>query len=469
MEQEFKDDLIIASGKNIDIKEIWSNALRLLQTSKKISQVAYEVWILTLEPVDIKGNCFVLSAQSISHKKRIASAEIKKEIVSALNQTHSAITAVDFCVKDEIKEEEKPEEQEQQKETTNDPVSSAFDPKYTFDTFVVGNSNQFVTAAAKAVAENPAGKYNPLFIYGGVGLGKTHLLHAIGNHITETKPNLKVVYVTCERFVNELINSIYDSKRNASTSFTGSFREKYRKADVLIIDDIQGIIGKNAVQTEFFHTFNDLNDAGKQIVISSDRPPKELSPLEERLRSRFEWGLMADIGVPDVETKIAILMKKAQLEHYNVSRDVIEYIASAPTTNVREIEGMLTRAVFYSGLINESIVTLENTREALKNIVVEDEGKLDAGRIIDSVCKFYNIKKEELLARKRTKEIAQARQVAMYLIFDMLDMPLAAVGNIFGKDHATVIYAKTKVTEDMAKDKKFATEINDIRQMAKGK
>lgn len=469
MEQEFRDDLIIASGKNIDINEIWSNALRILQTSKKISQVAYEVWIETLEPVDVKGNCFILSAQSISHQKRMASAETRKEIVSALNQTHSAITAVEFRVRDEAKQDEKEEPQEQEKETSSDPVSSAFDPKYTFDTFVVGSSNQFVTAAAKAVAENPAGKYNPLFIYGGVGLGKTHLLHAIGNHITETKPNLKVVYVTCERFVNELINSIYDSKRNASTSFTGSFREKYRKADVLIIDDIQGIIGKNAVQTEFFHTFNDLNDAGKQIIISSDRPPKELSPLEERLRSRFEWGLMADIGVPDVETKIAILMKKAQLEHYNVSRDVIEYIAGAPTTNVREIEGMLTRAVFYSGLLGENMVTLDNAREALKSIVVEDESKLDAGRIIDSVCKFYNIKKEELLARKRTKEVAIARQVAMYLIFDMLDMPLAAVGNIFGKDHATVIYAKTKVTEDMAKNKKFATEVNDIRQMAKGK
>ena len=237
----------------------------------------------------------------------------------------------------------------------------------------------------------------------------------------------------------------------------------------MIIDDIQFIIGKNAVQTEFFHTFNDLNEAGKQIIISSDRPPKELNPLEERLRSRFEWGLMADIGIPDIETKIAILMKKAQLEHYNVSRDVIEYIAGVPSSNVREIEGMLARAVFYSGLLGEGIVTLENAREALKNIVVEDESKLDAGRIVDAVCKFYNIKKEELLARKRTKEIAQARQVAMYLISEMLDMPHEAVGRIFGKDHSTVTYAKAKVNEDMNANKKFATEINDIRQMVKGK
>lgn len=469
MEQEFTDDLIIASGKNVDINEIWKKALEILQTSKKISQVAYEVWIVTLEPVDIKGNTFVLSAPSISHKKRIATAEIKQEITSALNQTHSSITAVDFVVKNGKEEYETEQPLEISKESSSETVSSSFDPKYTFDTFVVGSSNQFVTAAAKAVAENPAGKYNPLFIYGGVGLGKTHLLHAIGNYITETKPELKVVYVTCEKFVNELINSIYDSKKSASTSFTGSFREKYRKADVLIVDDIQGIIGKNAVQTEFFHTFNDLNDAGKQIIISSDRPPKELTALEERLRSRFEWGLMADIGVPDLETKIAILIKKAQLEHYNVSRDVIEYIAGVPSTNIREIEGMLNRAVFYSGLIGAGIVTLDNAREALKNIVVEDESKLDAGRIVDAVCRYYNIKKEELLARKRTKEIASARQVAMFLISDMLDMPLAAVGNIFGKDHATVIYAKTRVAEDMAKDKKFATEINDIRQMAKGK
>ena len=269
--------------------------------------------------------------------------------------------------------------------------------------------------------------------------------------------------------MNDLIESIYGSKKNASTSLTSAFRSKYRKADVLIVDDIQFITNKNAVQTEFFHTFNDLNEAGKQIILSSDQPPKDLNPLEERLRSRFEWGLIADIGIPDIETKIAILIKKAQMEHYNVSRDVIEYIAGVQSTNIRELEGMLARAVFYSGLLGESIVTLENAREALKNIVVEGQGEIDAGKIVDAVCKFYNVKKEELLARKRTKEVAGARQVAMYLISDMLDMPLASVGNIFGKDHATVIYAKTRVSEDMAKDKKFATQINDIRQMVKGK
>ena len=468
MEQEFQDGLIISSGQNIDITEIWQKALNVISSSKNISSVVFDVWIETLEPVEIKGNTFVLATPSISSKKRLMSSEIKKAIVSALNQVHSAVTAVEYVV-GSAEEQLKEEEPQKEEGFTEELVCSSFNPKYTFDSFVIGSSNQFVAAAAKAVADNPAGKHNPLFIYGGVGLGKTHLLHAIGNHINETRPELNVVYVTCDKFVNDLIESIYGSKKNASTSLTSAFRSKYRKADVLIVDDIQFITNKNAVQTEFFHTFNDLNEAGKQIILSSDQPPKDLNPLEERLRSRFEWGLIADIGIPDIETKIAILIKKAQMEHYNVSRDVIEYIAGVQSTNIRELEGMLARAVFYSGLLGESIVTLENAREALKNIVVEGQGEIDAGKIVDAVCKFYNVKKEELLARKRTKEVAGARQVAMYLISDMLDMPLASVGNIFGKDHATVIYAKTRVSEDMAKDKKFATQINDIRQMVKGK
>lgn len=468
MEQEFKDDLIIASGSNVDKRLVWDNALRYLSTNNKISQITYDVWIKNLEPIDIKNYTFVLAAPSNSHKNRILTSNLKKEITAAVNQAHSAISAIEIVVgstEAELQDVTPAIEESKEEEI----VSSSFNPKYTFDTFVVGSSNQFVAAAAKAVAENPAGKYNPLFIYGGVGLGKTHLLHAIGNYITENQPKLNVVYVTCEKFVNDLIQSIYDSKKNASADFTAGFRSKYRKADVLIVDDIQFITKKNAVQTEFFHTFNDLNEAGKQIIISSDQPPKDLNPLEERLRSRFEWGLIADIGIPDIETKIAILSKKAQLEHYNVSRDVIEYIASVHSTNIRELEGMLARAVFYSGLKNESIVTLDITREALQSIVIEGESELDAGKIIDAVCKFYNLKKEELLGRKRTKEIAMARQVAMFLISDMLDMPLEATGNIFGKNHATVIYAKSRVNEDMAKNKKFATEISDIRQMIKGK
>jgi len=456
-----EEDFIISSSQNININEIWDKAMDLI--SNKLTAVSFDVWIKTIEPVELKGNCLVLATPSTSSKK-VLKNNYKTIITGCLNETHSAITSVEFVIgsaESELKEPEVEEDTTQPEETT----SYNFNPKYTFDSFVVGSSNQFVAAAAKAVAQNPGGKYNPLFIYGGVGLGKTHLLHAIGNYITETKPELNVVYVTCDKFTNDLIESIRDSKKNSTTDF----RAKYRKADVLIVDDIQFIINKTAVQTEFFHTFNELNESGKQIVISSDKPPKEINPLEERLRSRFEWGLLADIGIPDIETKIAILGKKAQMEHYNISKDVIEYIAGAQSTNIRELEGMLARAVFYSGLIGESIVTLDTAREALKNIAMQDESEIDAGHILDGVCKFYNIKKEELLARKRTKEIALARQVAMYLISDMLSMPLEAIGNIFGKDHSTVIYAKNKISEDMQKNKKFATEVNDIKQMVKGK
>lgn len=461
-----EEDYIVASTQNMNINEIWQEAMELI--SRDMTAVGFDVWIKTIEPIDVKGNNMVLATPSLS-SKGVLTNNYKKIIINGLNKVHSAITGVEFVVGnaktevEEVQEEiQEPEVQQQQQQELS---SSTFNPKYTFDSFVVGSSNQFVEAAAKAVAQNPGGKYNPLFIYGGVGLGKTHLLHAIGNYLIEHKPELNVVYVTCDKFTNDLIESIRDSKKNSTTDF----RSKYRKADVLIVDDIQFIINKTAVQTEFFHTFNDLNEAGKQIIISSDKPPKEINPLEERLRSRFEWGLLADIGIPDTETKIAILSKKAQIEHYNVSRDVIEYIAGAHSTNIRELEGMLARAVFYSGLLGENVVTLDTTREALKNLATQNDAEIDAGHILDSICKFYNIKKEELLARKRTKEIAQARQVAMFLISEMLSMPLAAVGNIFGKDHATVIYAKNKISEDMQKNKKFATEISDIKQMVKGK
>ncbi len=458
-EAHMEEDFIVSNNSTIDIGKIWEAALQKI--ANEVTAISFDVWIKTIVPSEIKGNTLVLATPSLSSKK-VLNNNYKTIITSCLNQVHSAITSVEFVIEDaSIKEEEEKEEAPSEDEL----VRSTFNPKYTFDNFVVGSSNQFVAAAAKAVSQNPGEKYNPLFIYGGVGLGKTHLLHAIGNSINETKPELNVVYVTCERFTNDLIESIRDSKKTS----TSSFRAKYRKADVLIIDDIQFIANKQSVQEEFFNTFNELNENHKQIVISSDRPPKEINPLEERIRSRLEWGLLADIGIPDIETKIAILQKKSQIEHYNVSKDVIEYIAGAQSTNIRELEGMLARAVFYSGLLGESIVSIETAREALKDIAMRNDAELDASVILDSVCKFYNIKKEELLARKRTKEVALARQVAMYLITDLLSIPLAAVGDIFGKDHATVIYAKSKVQEDMHKNKKFATEVNDIRAMIKGK
>lgn len=457
------------SSTNIDFEYLWQNIQE--EIAKNTSTLSYDVWIKSLEFVDIKENTIVLATQTKSTKDLLMK-KYKNIILSACNKVYSAITKLEIIVKDE---------QEEDKETSNDEPKGRvyvgenvqkneyepnegfrFNPKYTFENFIVGGSNQFACAAAKAVAEAPSTKINPLFIYGGSGLGKTHLLHAIGNYLLETKPKLKVIYVTTDKFTNDFISAI-------QTNTTAKFREVYSSADVLIIDDIQAIIKKPAVQEQFFNLFNELYQNGKQIVITSDKQPKELNPLEERLRSRFEWGLIADIGVPDIETRIAILIKKAQIERYNVSREVIEYIAEVATTNIREMEGFLSRTVFYSSLLKEDVVTIDSAREALKNIAKQDDETVDATRIIETVCKFYNIKKEDMLARKRTKNIAEARQIAMYLITEMINIPLEAVGNIFGKDHSTVIYAKNKVLEDMAKSKKLEVQINDIRQMIEGK
>jgi len=468
---EKNDELIMPLAKERDVKSIWEEAK--LSISKDMSALSFDVWIQSLEPVEIVDNLFVLLASSASGKNVIIKNEkYYNSIVSSIKAIIPAVDGIEIMVKsDEEKAEPsivdraitEPKKQVQAEPTKRATSSSSFNPKYTFDNYVIGGNNQFVAAAAKAVAENPGGSYNPLFIYGGVGLGKTHLLHAIGNHVIHNHPELNVVYVTIEKFTNDLIASI----QNGTSIAKSEFRTKYRSADVLIVDDIQFIINKNSVQEEFFNMFNELNQNGKQIVISSDKPPKEINPLEERLRSRFEWGLIADIGVPDIETRIAILNKKANLERYNVDPEVIMYIAEAVKTNIREMEGLLNRAVFYAGLLSKSQVTMETAREALKNYLVTTEETINADAVIDVVCKYYNIKKEDLLARNRKKDIAEGRRIAMYLITEFINMPLVSIGAIFDKDHATVIYAKNKVAEDMKSNQKLAVQINDLKQMIK--
>lgn len=460
------------STTNIDMDEIWASILD--EIAKVVSILSFDVWIRTLELVDIKENVLVLSTPTKSSKNTLQKT-YKKKIIGAANIVYNAITDVEFIVKSEMVEElddndEKPSKTKERVyvDENNKGTLKAnentfhFNPKYTFDSFIVGGSNQFAAAAAKAVAEEPSTKINPLFIYGGSGLGKTHLLHAIGNHLHENNPKLNVIYVTTDKFITDFTNSLQKHT-------TDKFRETYSKADVFIIDDIQAIIKKEQTQEQFFNIFNDLYQNGKQIVITSDKQPKELNPLEDRLRSRFEWGMLADIGVPDVETRIAILNKKAQMERYNVSKEVIEYIADVATSNIREMEGFLSRTVFYSSLLKEDVVTIDSAREALKNIAKQDEETIDATKIIEIVCKFYGVKKEDLLARKRTKNIAEARQIAMYLATEYLNIPLEAVGDIFGKNHATVIYAKNKVAEDIKQYKKLEVQINDLRQMIEGK
>ena len=339
---------------------------------------------------------------------------------------------------------------------TEESVNSSLNPKYTFETFVIGNSNRLAHAASVAVAESPAKAYNPLFIYGGVGLGKTHLMHAIGHYILKQNITPKVVYISSETFTNELINSIRDDRNN-------EFRSKYRNVDVLLIDDIQFIAGKESTQEEFFHTFNSLYEANKQIIISSDRPPKEIRTLEERLRSRFEQGLIADIQPPDLETRIAILKKKAKSENLSISDNVMLLIAKKIHSNIRELEGALIRVVAYSSLTNGEI-NEDLANEALKDILSNSKPKLITPSVIkDAVGQYYNMKIENFNAKKRNKSIVLPRQIAMFLCRELTDLSLPKIGEEFDRDHTTIIHAYEKISTDMKTDAQLKSVIEELK------
>lgn len=343
--------------------------------------------------------------------------------------------------------------------TTNSVIledSFSLNPKYVFETFVTGNSNRFAHAAALAIAEAPAKVYNPFFMYGGVGLGKTHLMHAIGHRILEKNPNLRVLYISSEKFTNELINSIRDGNPE-------SFRQKYRNIDVLLVDDIQFLSKKEHTQEEFFHTFNTLHNANKQIIISSDRPPREIQTLEDRLRSRFEWGLITDIQAPDLETRIAILRKKALLENLTVPNDVMLFIASRIDNNIRELEGALIRVMAYASLTNQ-VVTNELVSEALKDVFPHGKTKeITLELIQEIVSSYFKIKMEDLLAKKRTRNLAFPRQIAMYLSRELTDTSLPRIGELFGgRDHTTVIHAHDKIARERNEDNKLNNTIKEL-------
>ena len=343
--------------------------------------------------------------------------------------------------------------------TTNSVIledSFSLNPKYVFETFVTGNSNRFAHAAALAVAEAPAKVYNPFFMYGGVGLGKTHLMHAIGHRILEKNPNLRVLYISSEKFTNELINSIRDGNPE-------SFRQKYRNIDVLLVDDIQFLSKKEHTQEEFFHTFNTLHNANKQIIISSDRPPREIQTLEDRLRSRFESGLITDIQAPDLETRIAILRKKALLENLTVPNDVMLFIASRIDNNIRELEGALIRVMAYASLTNQ-VVTNELVSEALKDVFPHGKTKeITLELIQEIVSSYFKIKMEDLLAKKRTRNLAFPRQIAMYLSRELTDTSLPRIGELFGgRDHTTVIHAHDKIARERNEDNKLNNTIKEL-------
>ena len=439
-------------------QEVWAKALEKLQ--KTVSTVSYDLWIKSLEPIDVKDNIFYLSTTSETAKSRLMALH-KGDIFVAL--TESCDDIKDFVVLD-------PDEREEynknkliaiQNENQKFPGVNSFNPKYTFDSFIVGNSNKYVYAACRGVAENPFTRINPLFIYGGVGLGKTHLLHAIGNYINQHQPDKKVMYCTCENFTNDYVKSL-----QGNFSAKNSFKEKYRNLDVLIIDDIQFISKAESTQEEFFHTFNDLYQNGKQIIIASDRPPRDIATLEDRLRSRLSMGLIQDVQSPDYETRLAILMKKAQEENFVVADEVQEYLAENFDTNIREIEGILSKVWFYASLTCKKVATMEDVQEALKDHDFSDKQNLTADRIIDCVCKYFSVKREDLLGKKKNKEIVEPRQICMYTICDLLDMPLLSIGQLFDRDHTTVIHARDKITSLIEENQRIKIAVSDIRAMA---
>lgn len=437
------------------LKEIWEKTINIIKG--ELTEVSFNTWIKSITPISIEDYSIKLGVPN-DFTRGILNSRYKDLIENALKMITSQKYNVNFIIASEENTEftQKKINGGLKASNNGDEMNSTLNQKYTFDSFVIGNSNRFAHAASLAVAEAPAKAYNPLFIYGGVGLGKTHLMHAIGHYIQQNNPKSRVVYVSSEKFTNELINSIKDDKNV-------EFRNKYRNIDVLLIDDVQFIAGKESTQEEFFHTFNDLYEADKQIILSSDRPPKEIPTLEDRLRSRFEWGLIADIQPPDFETRMAILKKKADVENLNIPNEVMVYIATKIKSNIRELEGALIRLVAFSSLTNKEI-SVELASEALKDIISKKQSKqVTVDLIQEVVANYYNIRIEDFKSARRTRNVAFPRQIAMYLARKLTDMSLPKIGEEFGgRDHTTVIHAYEKISENLKVNDALQNAMNDI-------
>lgn len=456
-----------------EIHDLWQKSLELIKA--KISKPSFETWMRQTEAIELQGNTLIIGVPSDFAREWLAnryftiirdavrsasgmkldievietkgSAPTLAEATQALVNENAHLVSGDSTFSDEEDEID-----------AEGFVQPQLNPKYTFDTFVIGSGNRFAHAASLAVAEAPAKAYNPLFIYGGVGLGKTHLMHAIGHHVLTHNPNSRVVYLSSEKFTNEFINAIRDNRAE-------SFRNKYRSVDILLIDDIQFLAGKEQTQEEFFHTFNSLHEENKQIIISSDRPPKEIPTLEDRLRSRFEWGLITDVQPPDLETRIAILRKKAFAEQLDVPSNVLAFIADRVDTNIRELEGALIRVVAFSALMNQPIST-ELAAEALKDIMPDTRPRtITISDIQHAVSTYYRLRIEDLKSKKRTKAVALPRQIAMYLSREMTDYSLPKIGEDFGgRDHSTVIHAHEKIHRNLHSDPHLKQAVEEIKK-----
>jgi chromosomal replication initiator protein len=447
----------------MSVEELWQQALTRIQAQLG-STPAYKTMFETSRLVSRDGASAQIEVPNRFMLDQMRKNQYDALIASVLSDIEGAPFTVDFVVPAASGETRPPNPSAAPPAPAAPtgpagPVLGILNPKYTFSTFVIGSHSHFAHAAAKAVADSPAKAYNPLFIYGGVGLGKTHLMHAVAHHILAHNPSAKVAYLSSEKFTNELINAIRDDK-------TMDFKNRYRTIDLLLVDDIQFLAGKEATQEEFFHTFNALHEAGKQIVISSDRPPKEIAALQDRLRSRFEWGLITDIQTPDLETRIAILKKKAEVDGYYANDEVLHYIAAAYPNNVRELEGAFIRVMAYAGMSNVP-VTVTLAQQVLGEIAPAKQ--VTATEIIDLVAAHFRLETADLVGNRRTKDIAHARQVAMYLSRELTGLSLNIIGSKFGgRDHTTVMYGVEKIREDLGKNTQLAGDIQKLVSKIKG-
>ena len=450
------------------VEQNWDQVLNKMKLEYCSSNISYTTWIAPLTVYEVKDNTVYILV-----KLKASLEHIQDKYLLPFKVCIAEVTGTEYEVEfvtDSPKVIKEKKESSVQKTRVNAIYEKAnLNPKYTFDTFVVGSNNNFAHAASLAVAESPGEIYNPLFLYGGVGLGKTHLMHSIAHFILDKNPKKKVLYVTSETFTNELIEALKNGKTAGNESAMSKFRDKYRNNDVLLIDDIQFIIGKESTQEEFFHTFNHLHTSGKQIIISSDKPPKDIETLEARLRTRFEWGLIADISSPNYETRMAILQKKIELDHlekYNIPNDVLEYIATNVKTNIRELEGSLNKLIALYKLNNTGSIDIALAAEALKDIISSDNRReVTPELILDIVSEHFGVSIPDLKGNKRNAEIVFPRQIAMYLIRNMTETSLKAVGVILGgKDHSTIKHGIEKIENELQADETLSNTINIIKK-----
>ncbi len=444
-----------------ELEKKWEEILLRVKEEHELTDVSFNTWLAPLTVFAVKDHCVYILVNS----EQMGLSYVSKKYYLPLKVAITEVTGIEYDLQFIL-----PDQAEQMSSSAvkppRRPISEVaeqanLNPYYRFDTFVVGNNNRFAHSASLAVAESPGDVYNPLFIYGGVGLGKTHLLHSIAHFILEHHPDFKVLYVTSETFTNEVIEAI----RNGNNSAMTQFRNKYRNIDALLIDDVQFIIGKESTQEEFFHTFNELHLAKKQIIITSDRPPKEMETLEERIRSRFEWGLLADIGSPDYETRMAILRKKQEQEGVSLNDDVLNYIAINIKSNVRELEGALNKLTAYAHLEHTEI-TLDIAIQELQNIISPDTPhEVTPQLIIEVVAEHFGITVDQMMSKSRSTDISNPRQIAMYLCKNMTDHPLDSIGQLLGgRDHSTIIHGIKKVSDEMMIDENFRQTVETVRK-----